>query len=67
MASGDLTLDYSGPHWDSKYLWSCNILNAAKINRVNKHLGSVVMYRIYVNHKSCVFDMFDIARNVAKN
>ena len=59
--------DYSGPHGDLKYLWSCNILDEAKINRMLINISEVLswLYRIYVNCKSCVCDMFDIARNAA--
>ena len=61
-------VDYNGLHGDSKYLWSCNILDAAKINGMLINISEVLswLYCIYVNHKSCVCDMFDIARNVAK-
>ena len=60
--------DYSGPHGDSKYLRRCNILDAAKINGMLINISEVLswLYSIYVNHKSCVCDTFDIARNVAK-
>ena len=55
---------YSSPHGDSKYLRSCNILDAAKIN-ISEVLSW--LYRIYVSQdKSCVCDTFGIARNVAK-
>ena len=52
--------DYSAssPHGDSKYLRSCNILDAAKINGMLINISEVLswLYRIYVNHKSCVRD-----------
>ena len=59
---------YSGPHADSKYLRSCNILDTTKINGMLINISEVLfwLYRIYVNYKSCVCDTFDIARNVAK-
>ena len=58
---------YSGPHGDSKYLRSCDILHAAKINGMVINISEVSwLYRINVNHKSCVDDTFDIARSVAK-
>ena len=61
--------DYSSPHGESKYLRSCNILDPAQINGMLINISEVLswLYRIYVNHKSCVCDTFDIARNVAKS
>ena len=60
--------DYSGPHGYWKYLRSCNILDPAKINGMLINISEVLswLYRISVNHKSCVCDTFDIARNVAR-
>ena len=42
--------------------------DASLINGMLINISEVLswLYRIYVNHKSCVCDTFDIARNVAK-
>ena len=59
--------DYSGPRGDLKYLRSCNILDAAKINRMLINISEVLswLYRFMLTI-NCVCDTFDIARNVAK-
>ena len=63
-----LIFDYSGPNGDSTYLRSFNILDATKMNGILINISEVLswLYRIYVNHKSCVCDTLGIARNVAK-
>ena len=60
--------DYGGLHDDLKYLRSCNISDEAKIKEMLINISEVLswLYCIYVNHKSCVYDTFDIVRNFAK-
>ena len=45
--------DYSSPHGDSKCLWSCNILDAAKINGMLINISEVLhntINRVFVTH-----------------
>ena len=63
---------YSGLYGNSKYLRSCNILDAAKINGMLINISEVLswLHRLTVltinRVFACVCDTFDIARNVAK-